>query len=91
MFDRRSTARQQNTFAARAALLLFAGILTVPALAATTAGISSIDGGAISVRGSRSPARRRCLFRCFEIRECVFPGCERRESCFGPNSIKTLS
>ena len=43
MFDRRSTARQQNTFAARAALLLFAGILTVPALAATTAQLPCLD------------------------------------------------
>lgn len=43
MFDRRSTARQQNTFAAGAALLLVAGIFTAPALAATTAQLPCLD------------------------------------------------
>ena len=36
MFDRRSKPKQQNTFAASAALVVLAGICTAPALAATS-------------------------------------------------------
>jgi len=36
MFDRRNKPKQQNTFAASAALIVLAGICTAPALAATS-------------------------------------------------------
>ncbi len=43
MFDRGSTAKQPRTNAASAAFLLFASILTAPALAATSAKLPCLD------------------------------------------------